>query len=309
LLLGWVCAAGGFPIFGCRTATNSGVKEPDRINVVVSITPQAYFIARIGGDRVSVEVLVGPGQSPHAYEPTPRQAAALAEADVFFLIGEPFEQQLLRRIRGSFRKLLLVDTRAGVPLRSITEDEAHAGEHQRDEEGARYDEHEPGAADPHIWLSPRLVKLQARTMAAALLKLDPQHRQEYEANLAAFESALDDLDARIAALLAPFGGRELYVFHPSFGYFADAYGLKQVAVEVAGKEPSSSELAGIMERMRRAAARTIFVQPQNPTRSGEALARQLGGQVVVLDPYARDYAKNLLEIAVKISEVLAGEQE
>lgn len=302
--MGLLGALGGT---ACRPGSGAAPSTDGRIQAVASITPQAYFVERVGGRRVAVEVLVGPGQSPHAYEPTPRQVAALAEADVFFLIGEPFEQQLLRKIAGSFPRLRVVDTRQDVPLRHMTPDEgqpAGGDEHATDAAHA----HDHGAPDPHIWLAPRLVVIQARTIAGALEALDPAHAGEYRANLEAFRRELEELDERIAGLLAPLRGRELFVFHPSWGYFCDAYGLRQVAIESRGREPGPAELAAVLERMRRAGARTVFTQPQYPARGAQTVARQLGGGVVVLDPYARDYPGNLLEVAATISRVLTEEQ-
>jgi zinc transport system substrate-binding protein len=270
----------------------------DRLRVFVSIPPQGYFVQRVGDERVQVEVLVGPGQNPHSYEATPAQVTSLAKARVFFRIGMPFEEALLPRLHSAFRQLEIVDTRQGVPLRRMEEHEnAHGGEASRqDEEGD----------DPHIWLNPRLVKIQARTIADTLIRLDPAHADEYRRNLAAFDADLDALDARIAAALAPVRGRNLFVYHPAFGYFADAYGLHQVPVEVAGKEPTPQDLAELIRRARQEDVRVIFVQPQFSTRSAEIIARQIKGAVVPLDDLAPDYMKSMQTMANQVRQALSG---
>jgi len=280
--------------------------DATKLRVAVSVLPQAQFVERVGGEHVDVQVLVGPGQSPHTYEPTALQLAALAEARLLFSVGMPYEEALLSRIRGAFERLEVVDTRQGIALRQI---EAHS--HAHDHDGHEH-VHGPSCAghdgdDPHIWLSPRLAKIQARTICDALSRVLPERADEFERNLAAFHAELDAVDARIAELLAPLAGRDLVVFHPSYGYFADAYGLRQVAVETAGKEPSPRELAALLAQIKAAGTRVVFVQPQFSTRSAETIAAHIGGRVVQLDPLARDYVANLETMATTIAQALTGD--
>jgi zinc transport system substrate-binding protein len=274
----------------------------DKLHVVVSILPQAYFVERVGGERVDVEVLVGPGQSPHAYDLSPKQLEGLSHAKVYFRIGVDFEVALVPRIQRLFKDLNIVDLRTGVPLRTLTAAEVSV-EAEHDGHGESHTE-EPhvhaGRPDPHIWLNPLLVKTQARTICDALVKLDPQHAADYHKNLAAFEGDLDRVHAEIAKTLAPLKGHELFVFHPAFGYFADAYGLKQVPVEIEGKEPTAKQLAELIARAKVDQVKVIFVQPQFSRKSAEAVAQAIGGAVVPIDDLARDYLKNLEDIAAKI---------
>ena len=288
---------------GAKAAT------PDpKIRIFVSIPPQATFVERVGGTHVAVDVLVAPGQSPHAYEPTPKQMAQLAEARLFFGIGWPFEKRVLAKVTATNPHLVVVDTREGVPLRRMTAAEARLDDHGR--AAAREDGHAAGLPagasepDPHIWLNPRYVKIQAATICRALQAAGPAHAAEYQKNLDAFAEDLDGTDARIAAALAPLKGREFLVFHPAFGYFADAYGLRQMPVEIEGKEPGARQLAALIDRARADGVKVIFVQPQFSARSAEAVARAIGGAVVPIDPLARDYLANLEDMADKIRRAL-----
>lgn len=260
-----------------------------KVRAFVSVPPQAYFVERVGGPHVEVEALVAPGQSPHTFEPAPRQMAKLSEAQVYFGIGVPFEKTLLEKIEGAFKRLRVVDTRAGAQLRAMTAPHEHGGE-----------------PDPHLWLNPRLVKIMAADICASLKDLDPAHARDYEANLRAFLEDLDELDSRIAAALTPLAGREFFVYHGAFSYFAHAYGLKQVAVQIGGKEPGAKRLAALIERAKKGNVRVIFVQPQFSTASAEAVAGAIGAKVVAIDPLAKDYLKNLEETARKITEALGG---
>lgn len=155
-------------------------------------------------------------------------------------------------------------------------------------------------------MNPRLVKVQAKTICAALCELDPAHRDVYERNCRAFEADMDTIDKKIATALAPLRGKAFYVFHPAFGYFAEAYGLKQVAIETGGKQPSAKRLAALVDQAKRAGVKLIFVQPQFDRRSAEVVAREIGGAVVPLDPLAENYMDNLLHVASQIQAALVG---
>jgi len=287
-----------------------GQGEKTRIPVFVSILPQAYFLERIGGSHVDVEVLIGAGQSPHSYEPTPKQMAKLATARAFFTIGVPVEKGVLRKIRQSHKQLVIVETQQGITYRYLdghhhNDGDSHGKAHGTEE----FTTYAPAKAgqktpDPHIWMAPKLVKIQARNICDAMNRLDLAHKQEYAANLRAFDADLDRVDARIAHSLAPFKGRKMYVFHPSFGYFADAYGLIQVPIEIEGKEPGARQLAKLIDKAKKDRVKVMFVQPQFSARSAEAVAKAIGGVVVPIDPLARDYLANLDKIAAAVERGL-----
>lgn len=265
---------------------------PGPLRVVVSIAPQKYFVERIGGSRVRAEALVGPGQNPHTFDLTPRQVARLAEADLYVRVGMPFEAGLLGKVAGMRRDLPIVDQREGIALRRM------------EEHGAEDADHGGEGTDPHVWMSPRLAKVQAAVIARALAAADPAHRAEYEANLEGFRADLDRVDRSVAAALAGLPRREFYIFHPVLGYFADAYGLTQTAVEAEGKEPGPRRLAALMDRARAEGVKVIFVQPQFSAKSAEAVARAIGGAVVPLDDLAEDYLANLERVAAALAGAL-----
>ena len=269
-----------------------------KISVFVSIAPQVYLVERIGGERVAVEALVGPGREPHDYEPTPRQMARLARAQLFVRIGLPFETAILKKIAVAFPNLTVIDARRNVPLRYFST-ESPDGPRERPGRGRTGQ-----IADPHIWLSPRLMKTQAQTVAAALGRLDPAGANAYDRNLRTLADDLDRLDRRLAARLGPWRGSRFYVFHPAFGYFGDAYGLIQVPVEIEGKEPSARQLARLIRSARRDGVRMIFVQPQFARKKADAVARQIGGVCIPLDPLAADYPGNMERIATALEKGL-----
>lgn len=276
-------------LIGIAAAFSATAEEAGKILVFTSILPQEYFVERIGGNRVEVQALVTPGSSPATYEPTPRQMAALSDAKLFFRIGVPFENALVPRI-AEMEGLRIVDTRQGITLRSMK---------------ARGRE---GNDDPHIWLSPRLVQVQARTIAAALTEVDPAGEATFENNLADFLEDLEALDTQLAEALAPVDGKTFMVFHPAWGYFADAYGLVQEPIEIEGKDPSGQQLARMIEMAKDEDVRIIFVQPQFSADSARRVAEAIGGAVVSINPLARDYLSNLEQVAVAVREALQQQQ-
>ncbi len=322
----------------------------ERIRVAVSILPHADFVERLAGDRAEIEVVVGPGQSPHTYDPTSRQWARLSEAEIYFATGVEMENLLLPRIRRSFPGIRVVDITRGLPMQTmegepvsnqavdeyraaVTGREAgHAhvhdddcdhdhpyaalfdidlpGDESRDGAGGHVHihgedcNHPPGFVDPHVWLSPRIAKLQAGLMAEALIEADPGYASVYKENLERFLADLDSLDAELAWTLAPLAGTSIFVFHPAFGYLASAYGMTQTAIERDGLDPGSRYLAEVIERGRKQGVRAIFVSPQFSEASARMVAREIGAEVVVIDPLAPDYMRNLRSMARTIRDSL-----
>jgi zinc transport system substrate-binding protein len=271
------------------------VDPVDKIKVFVSIIPQAYFVERIGGDRVDVSVMVGPGHSPATYEPLPKQMTQLSQARLYFRIGVPFENVWIERISRANPNMLVIDTRRGIELLPMDT-------HVHSPQVATHGHHE-GLRDPHIWLSVRLVKIQARNICDALISEDPTHAPYYSENLRVFQLDLDRLDTEITEVLSSRNIRRFMVFHPAWGYFARDYQLDQMPIEVEGKGPSGKKLANLIERAREEGIKVIFVQQQFSTKSAEIVARAIGGKVIQIDPLDRDYVNNMRKIAHILAEV------
>lgn len=272
----------------------SSAADSDALRLFVSIPPQAFLVDTLAGPEADVRVLVPAGQSPHTFEPSPRQVIALGRADAYFTIGLPFEDRLTRKIQGATERARIVDL--GPATREHHHVAASAGH-------AHHDHH--GATDPHTWLSPPLLKGMAVTVAETLTALRPGKADVYHQRLAALHADLDELHALIGRTLAPYRGQTFYVFHPAFGHFAEAYGLHQKAVEVSGKSPSPGQLTALIRQARRDGVRVIFVQPQFDRRSADTVARAIGGRVVPMDPLARDVLANLNAMAEHIRAALS----
>ena len=278
-----------FATSGCQRSMSESTVEPSggRLSVTVSIVPQKYFVERVGGERVDVNVMVLPGNNPATYEPRPEQLTALSESAAYFSIGVPFEDAWLEKIAAANDGMLMVDTAAGIERMPMEVGHGH-GE---------------GPLDPHIWLSPELVKVQAQNIADALAQLDPAHDGEYKANLDAFIVDIDELEADIKETLAG-ANSKFIVFHPAWGYFAHDFELEMIPIEIGGQEPSAQELAHLIAEAQEEGIRVIFAQPEFSSQDAETIAREIGGEVLLVSPLAEDWMGNLTRVADTFAEVL-----
>jgi zinc transport system substrate-binding protein len=266
------------------------------LQVAVSILPQQYLVERVGGERVAVLVLVQPGDNEATYSPGPATLAALDGARAWFTIGVPFEDAWLGRITRDRPMLEVVPLAADLPLRSM-EASLVAG-------AARHAHDHAGQPDPHTWTDPRLAARMVGRIADALARLDPAGAERYHAEAELLVEELLGLHLEIATLLAAARGRTFIVFHPSWGYFADAYGLVQLPIEAGGREPGPRGLAEVIRRGKEADVGAVFVQHQFSQRSAAAVAQALGVPLVDADPLAPDYIDNLRRVAAAMAEAL-----
>lgn len=263
------------------------------IEVVAGLPPIAYLAERVGGEHVAVQVLLQSGQDPHTFALTPKQMMALGRARLLLTVGMPFEKRLAEKAEGAGLPLRLVDVTVGLRKRSL--DGGRDASHDDDGHG-----HAAGDPDPHVWLSPPLLKTQATNIAEALEQIDPGHAAEYKKNLAALHRDLDATHAKVSKLLGPVRGQPMLVFHPAFGYFADTYGLKQEAVEAGGRPPAPRQLRALIQKAKSENVKVIFVQPQYDPRTAQTVADAIGGKVVPIDDLRKDVLRNLEDIATKI---------
>lgn len=284
---------------GCADRTQPA--RDSKPAVFACVAPHGYFARRIAGELVDVQVLVGAGANPHTFDPAASQMVALSRADLYFRAGLPFEDALCHKLADMAGGPRIIDTRAGIDLL----DEADHGEHAGH---AGHDEHDHARdRDPHAWLSPKLAARQAANIRDAMCEEYPARADAFGRNAAALSAELDALDAKIAEALAPLKGRTFFVFHPAFGYFAAAYGLRQEAVETGGKSPSLKDISRLIAKAKADKVRVIFVQPQFSTQAARTIADEIGGVVAPIDPLAEDYMTNMAAVAESIRSALSGE--
>lgn len=256
--------------------------------ILVSVAPYKLFLEKIAGDTVQINLMVPAGASSHTYEPTPKQMIAAGKAAAWFCIGESFESRAVPSLKSHNPEMAIIDLRQGVDM--IKADPhtgcccCHASSY-----------------DLHIWMSPKQVEVQARTMAQALKKLFPQHAEHYQKGLEQLVQELRTLDRDITTLLTPLKNRMILVSHPAYAYFCRDYHLDQMSIEFEGKDPTPLQLTNILNRARQAKIRKVYIQMQYNNKGARLFAKELGAEVVMLDPYAEQYFDSMREIAQQFS--------
>ena len=261
------------------------------INAIVSILPEESFVKAIGGNRVDVTLMVPPGASPHTYEPKPSQMKQVAHAQLYFAIGVEFEHSWLPRFKDLNPSMQIVDLTEGIGKLPMTPAHHHESE-----------DHDHEGLDPHIWTAPENVRIIARHIYTALSHAAPAHDAYYKQNLATFLAQIDRTDHTIHSLLSPLPRPAAFmVFHPSWGYFAKAYDLEQVPVEIEGKKPKPKALVKLIKEARAKKIRAIFTQPEFSDSSAKIIASELHIPVIKISPLAADWSENLIRIAKAIA--------
>ncbi|MBN2601697.1 MAG: zinc ABC transporter substrate-binding protein [Candidatus Marinimicrobia bacterium] len=266
-------------LFSCQPInTNS-----DRLAVTVSIAPLKEFVREIGGDKVTVDVMIPPGAFPHSYEPRPAQLRRLKESDLYIKIGTPveFEINWMNKLVQINPQMRVIDTSPGIDL-------------IRSENNI----------DPHIWLSPKNAKMMVQSITSGLIIADSVNGQYYRKNQDIYLRKLDQLDQQISALLINKVRPEFIVLHPSWIYFARDYGLIQIGIEHEGKEPSARHLQSLIDEARLKNIPTVFIAPQDNPKNAYTIANELSASVQTIDPLNEHYLKNLLHVAQLIAEVV-----
>jgi zinc transport system substrate-binding protein len=279
-----------------ETVEEKVAKNPT-LEITVSIPPQEYFVKKIGGDRLNINVMVSPGDNYHVYEPKPQQLTQISKSTAYITIGIPFETAWLEKLKVANPQLLIIDSGKDIKRLPVTEHDHHEGE----------EEHEEGETekfDSHIWLAPELVKIQAKNITDGLITIDPEHQEYYQNNLDIFLAEINNLNQQITDNLAGIKNRKFIVFHPSWAYFAQAYNLEQIPIEVGGQEPSALELAELIKVAKQEEIKVIFAQPEFSSKSAETIAKEINGQVLFITPLAEDWSNNLLKISETFKQVL-----
>jgi zinc transport system substrate-binding protein len=256
----------------------AGAGKPARPVVLVSVPAQAFLVERLAGDLVDVALLVPPGANLATYEPGVAEMRAASHASLYVRVGHPhfaFERAWFDRVIADNPGLRVVDAIEG------------SGAH---------------VEDPHVWTSPRCMRALTTAVASALTEELPDRADEIAFRAQALGATIDSLELEVAALLAPYRGRRFFVFHAAWGYFADDYGLEQVAIELGHREPSAADLEGVIEAARAEGVKTIFVQPQLSDRAARLVADAVGARVEVADPLAADWPASIRGFARSLAE-------
>ena len=284
------------PLLAACKPSRSAKGTADVPALTVSIEPLRYFTEALAGPYFTVSSLVPGGMSPETYDPTPRQLVELSGSVACLLTGHlGFEQVWHERLQSAAPDVAFVDLSEGLPLIHEEEGHGHEGHH-----------HHSGGIEPHIWNSPANASLIATHILQTLCRLDPEHRSYFEARHDSLQTCIHRVDSLTRQWLQrPEARHAFLIYHPALSYYARDYGLRQVAIEEEGKEPTPEALRRLIDLCRSEQIGVIFVQPEFDTRHAELIARQTGTRIVRINPLAYQWDEEMLRVARE----LAGEAQ
>jgi ABC-type Zn uptake system ZnuABC Zn-binding protein ZnuA len=239
----------------------------EKLRVVATTNIVGDVIARVGGEQISLTILIPPGADPHTFQPTPKDASAVAQAHIVIMNGAGLEGWMQEFLANAGGTRPLVSASAGLTLRK--------------------GEHEHGLLDPHVWFDVKNVITWVHNIEEALSALDPANADTYHKNAAMYRAELQELDNWIVAQVkkVPPERRKLVTNHEVFGYFCERYGFQQVGTIfpiTTEARPSAKDLAALQEKIKAAGAQTIFTETTVSSETAEQLARDTGVKVVRL---------------------------
>lgn len=272
-----------------------GKKEGGTRTISVTIEPQRYFAEKIAGDLFQINCVTPAGQSPETYDPTPQQMVQISQSQAYFRIGEiGFEQAWMKNLQSQNPDMAVFDLSEGMELIK-NEEEAH-------EEGEAHPHHHHGSVDPHIWTSISGARVIAQNTYQAFIKLDPENQEIYRAGYQRLIEEIDSTEAEMKQLLQPLAGTAFIIYHPALTYFAREFGLKQLCIELDGKEPSPAQLKQLLETATQSGAKVVFVQQEFDQKNAELIAKETGCRLVTINPLSYNWHDEMIRLAT----ILAG---
>lgn len=264
-----------------------GEKKDREKTVSVSILPQCYFVERIAGDYVNVNVMIPPGANPAVSDLNTVQLRALHNSSIYFAVGcLPFEvSSLYPFLEKQEEYIQLVKLSEGMNLEegACNHDHCH-GSHGHDH-AANF--------DPHVWMSPKYADRMAQTICKVLSEKFPERKVEFERNLMQFRQEIENIDAEARRIVSAKQNKTFLIYHPALTYFAKDYGMEQIAIEDEGKEPSPTHLKSVIDTCRARGIKIVFIQNQFDVANANSVARAIGGDVIAIDPLNADWKKEM----------------
>lgn len=269
-----------------------------KLNVVVSILPEKTFLKAIGGDKVNVDLMVRPGNSPHTYEPKPSQMKAISKANIYFAIDVEFEDTWLAKFQSINPGMSIVDLDQNI-IKIPMQKHAH---HEGYEHHTEHEEHEHHGLDPHIWTNTQNVKIMAKTIFDTLVKNDPQNKNYYKTHYEKFLKEITNTENTITSILKDTqDGTKFMVFHPSWGYFAKQFHLQQFTIEIEGKKPKPKQITYLLEEAKEENVKAIFTSPEFNENIAKQIANELQIPVIKVSPLNPKWSENLINLAKSIA--------
>lgn len=259
------------------TALSAQVHAQVPMQAVASFSILGDLVRQVGGERVQVNVLVGPGSDAHVFQPTPAQARLVGQAQVVFSNGLGFEGWMSRLLKTAAYKGQQVVVSQGIePLKEAGHN-SHTGDHKK---GQKNSANDAGDIDPHAWQSVGNAKVFVKNIAQGLCRADPAGCSLFERNAQAYSVQLDALHAEIRAAWAPIPAaqRKVITSHDAFGYYARDFGIRFLAPQGVSTESEASAkgVAQLVRQIRQEQIKALFVESISDPRLIEQIGRETG---------------------------------
>lgn len=269
----------------CNSASRTD-GDGKRELLTVTIEPQRYFLEQIVGDTYKINTLVPPGTSPETYEPAPSVMMEMAKSKIYFKVGDlGFERAWSRRLAENNPNVKIVDCSKGIALI----------------EGHHHDDHVYEAMDPHVWSSPRAVRIFTKNIVDAMISADPENEEMFRYNYDSFTAKIDSIDSLISSALENVQERSFIIFHPALSYFANDYNLHQHSIEFEGKNPSPVQIKNLVDIAKEEGVNTIFVQKGFDKKNAKVIASEIGAEIFEINPLSYNWDEELIRIAEILS--------
>ncbi|MBU3177239.1 metal ABC transporter substrate-binding protein [Clostridium estertheticum] len=259
-----ICTILTFTACGSKKAETTNVKSQSKVKVVVSFNAMREITTAIGKDNVDIVTMIPNGTEPHDFEPKARDLEGLSTAKIFVYNGFGMESWVDKVLESVDNKnLISVDASKGSTSIGNTE------------------KTENGQYDPHLWISLKGAKNQAKNVKDALIKTDPSNKAYYEKNYNDFALKLDTLYNEYDKKFKTVSNKNFVTGHAAFAYLCRDFGLKQNSVEdvFAEGEPSAKKLKELTDYCKKNKIKTIFVEDMVSTKVSDALAKEVGAKV------------------------------
>ena len=266
-------------------------KSGNKQTVSVSILPQKYLVEKIAGDYLQVNVMIPPGMSPETCDLSTEQLKKLYDSDICFTIGHlPFELTHLAPVVKQRKDIRIINHSEGIKLLSGSCGHQH------------HNGHEHSGVDPHIWSSPRYVAQMAQQIFKALSEQYPTQKEKFEEGYKTLSKEIETVKEKADSALNEKRGSMFLIYHPALTYLADDYGLQQVAIENEGKEPNPAHLKHIIDLAKEKNIRIIFIQSQFDKNNALSVAKEIGGEVIPIDPLAENWTEEINKLIKVLQE-------
>jgi zinc transport system substrate-binding protein len=281
-----------FFVFGCRTDSNN----EDKPVITASILPQRYLLQKVAGSRFEINIMIPPGASPATYDPSPRQLQQLSKSKAYFMTGNlGFENAWIKKITSFNKSMPVFNLSSGIEL-------IYSEHHNINKDNKSIN------ADPHIWMSPKEIKIICRNIYMALKEIIPSDSLIYKYNYYSFLEELDSLDREIKKSLSKLNKRKFFIYHPALTYYARDYELIQISVEHEGKAPSPYHLKQLINLAEKENIKTIFIQEQFDIENAEVLAHEIEGKIIKINPLDEDLLNQIIYITAQLKKNISNTQ-